>query len=91
MLSMTRHAQARCRQRGIPPSIVEHLLDFGNEVHDHRGACVVFFDHRARERLRSLYGHDGFKRIEPHLKAYAVVADDGAIVTVGHRRHRINH
>jgi hypothetical protein len=30
-------------------------------------------------------------RIELHLDAYAVVADTGEVITVGHRTHTLNH
>ena len=90
MLSMTRHAQARLQQRGIPPDVVENLLDFGHEAHDHHGSRIVFFDHRARQQLLRQVGPESYKRIESHLDAYAVIADSGRIITVGHRTRRIN-
>ena len=91
MFPMTQHAQSRCKQRGIPPTVVEHLLDFGHEIHDHHGSFIVYFDRRARARLRSAFGTDQFKRMESHLNTYAVISDDGAVVTVGHRYRRIHH
>jgi hypothetical protein len=90
MLPMTHHAQARLQQRGIPYDVVENLLDFGHEAHDHRGSRIVYFDHRARQQLRRQVGTESYKRIEPHLDAYAVVADNGEVITVGHRTRRIN-
>lgn len=87
---LTEHAQARLQQRGIPGTVLESLLDFGREAHDHHGSAIVYFDHRARERLRRAFGRDTYKRLEPHLDAYAVVAADGSVVTVGHRTQRIN-
>ncbi len=90
MLTMTRHAQVRLQQRGIPPDVVERLLDFGHEAHDHHGSRIVYFDHQARKQLRRQVGSESYKRIEPHLDAYAVVADTGEVITVGHRTKRIN-
>jgi hypothetical protein len=90
MLSMTHHAQARLQQRGIPRTVVESLLDFGHEAHDHHGSRIVYFDHRARQQLHQQVGMESFKRIEPHLDTYVVVADTGEIITVGHRTRRIN-
>jgi hypothetical protein len=90
MLSMTHHAQARLQQRGIPPDVVENLLDFGHEAHSHNGSRIVYFDHRARQQLRRQVGPESYKRIESHLDAYAVVADTGEVITVGHRTRRIN-
>jgi hypothetical protein len=90
MLSITNHAQTRLQQRGIPPLVIENLLDFGRQMHDHRGGTVLYFDHRARRYLQRQLPRENFRRIESHLDAYAVVASDGSIVTVGHRTHRIN-
>ena len=91
MLAMTQHAQARLQQRGIPHDVVENLLDYGREEHDHRGSCILYFDRQAREQLRRTYGAQSYKRIESHLGTYAVLADSGEIITVGHRTRRINH
>ncbi len=89
-MNLTQHARSRLQQRGIPLNILEPLLTFGHEEHDHRGGAVVYFNHRAKERLRRTFGKDIYKRMEPHLDAYAVIARDGAIITVGHRTQRIN-
>ena len=91
MLTLTHHAQARLQQRGIPHAVIENLVDFGNEAHDHRGSMIFYFDRHARAHLRAACGKDAYKRIEPHLDAYAVIGKDGAIITVGHRTRRINH
>ena len=32
MLTVTRHASARLQQRGIPPGVVNELLDYGEVV-----------------------------------------------------------
>ena len=88
---LTDHAAARQRQRGIPGEVVDCLLDFGHEEHDHRrGAVVVYFDHRARDRVRRIVGREAYRRLESHLNAYVVLGRDGAVVTVGHRTRRIN-
>lgn len=90
MLPITQHAQARLQQRGIPASVVESLLAYGRQAHDHRGGTILFFDHRARNKLRHQVADDTYRQIEAHLDTYAVVGSDGAIVTVGHRTQRIN-
>jgi hypothetical protein len=90
MLPITHHAQSRLQQRGIPAYVVERLIDFGRQTHDHRGGTILFFDHRARNTLRRQFDRDSFKQIESHLDTYAVLGEDGVIVTVGHRTHRIN-
>ena len=44
---LTEHARARMQQRGIPPTALDLLLDYGREAHDHRGS-IVTVGHRAR-------------------------------------------
>jgi hypothetical protein len=90
MLPLTHHAQARLQQRGIPSDVIESLLDFGHEIHDHRGSLICYFDRQARARLRAAWGQSVYKRIEPHLDAYAVIGDNGDVITVGHRTRRIS-
>ena len=87
---MTNHARARLQQRGIPEPVLECLLTYGSTVHDHRGGELVFFDHHARDRLRRTQGAELFKKFEPKLDTYAVIAEDGVVLTVGHRTKRIN-
>ena len=41
---LTAHARARMQQRGISPAVLDALLDFGRELHDHRGCRIVRFD-----------------------------------------------
>ncbi len=91
MLNLTQHARTRLQQRGIPPVVVERLLDFGREEFDHRGSRILYFDRRARPRLQKAVGGETCRRIEGHLDAYALVADTGEMITMGHRTHRINH
>jgi hypothetical protein len=84
---LTSHARVRMQQRGIPPAAVDVLLEYGRESHDHRGCRIVLFDKRSRLRAARALG-DAFRRIERHLGAYAVLGDDDAVVTVGHRLGR---
>ncbi len=90
MLTMTNHARTRIQQRGIPEAVVENLLDFGREAYDHHGSLIVYFDRRARAELKRVCGEATYKRIEGRLDAYAVVASDGDVITVGHRIRHIN-
>lgn len=90
-IRLTDHAQARLQQRGIPIPVLECLLTYGRKVHDHRGGQLVFFDHHARDRLRRTRGAEVFKKLEPKLDTYAVLTEDGVVLTVGHRTKRINH
>lgn len=87
--SFTRHARSRMQQRGIPPALVDRVLRYGREVHDHHGAVVVLIDRAAGERLR----RDGEARgaeLDRLRGVYVVVGIDGTVRTVGHRTRRLH-
>ena len=88
-MKVTTHASARCQQRGIPPIMLDLLLQFGCREHDHAGAEIVYFDRRSKKRIES-YAGGLISKLSEHLDSYAVVSD-GEIVTVGTRYKRINH
>jgi hypothetical protein len=75
--NLTDHARTRMRQRGIPAAVVADLLAYGRSEHDHRGGTIVYFDREARAYARR------------SSRAYLVLANDGTVVTVGHRYRRI--
>lgn len=81
---LTEHARTRMQQRGITPAALELLLDFGRETHDHRGCRIVRFDKRSRHRALRMLGPERYRKLERYFNAYAVVAEDDAVVTVGH-------
>lgn len=85
----TTHSHIRSQQRGIPPLVVDLLLQFGRREHDHRGAEIVYFDRRSRKRIES-YAGGLISKLSKHLKSYVVIAD-GVVVTVGNRSKKINH
>lgn len=87
--SISIHAKARLQQRAISMPVLDCLLNFGSKVHDHRGAEILFFDRRARDRVRHAVGEKEFKCVQAKLNSYAVVAVDGLVLTVGHRTKRI--
>jgi len=83
---ITHHAQVRGKQRGIPPVILDWLLDFGARE-NHAGTEVVYFDKTARKRLRSYAGQLADLAKE-WLEAYAVISGE-AVITVGYRHRHI--
>jgi hypothetical protein len=85
---LTVHATARLRQRGIPATAIDCLEDFGHIRHDHRGAEILYMDHRSRRVARRAMGDVAYRRVEKLMNVYAVVAD-GRVVTVGHRTRRL--
>lgn len=90
-IPVTSHAIARMQQRAVSPEIVDYLLDFGRCEYYQRGALLYYFDKRGRQSLQKITRKEAFRRLEHALDAYAVVSNDGELVTVGHRYKRINH
>jgi hypothetical protein len=84
---LSRHAQARAQQRGIPPELLPHLLAYGTERHDRHGGVIVCFDRAARRRAaRAGIAH---ARVLDRLAGVYAVDTGGVIATVGHRRRRL--
>jgi hypothetical protein len=83
----TAHAQTRSQQRSISPEVVDALLAYG-ELQRRSGADVYYLTKRSRARAAAAMGAH-YQRLERHLNSYLVLADDGAIVTVGHRYRRL--
>ena len=83
------HARARMQQRGIGADALERLLEYGTERHDHHGAVLLFFDKAAQRRLERHADERTRKQLSRFARVYAVVANDGEVVTVGHRYRRI--
>lgn len=89
MLPETSHAVSRRKQRGIPAEALDLLWDFGRMARSH-GADRLYFDRRARRRAAAALGPEELRRAERLLNTYAVVADDGGVITIAWRtrRHR---
>jgi len=85
----TAHARARMKQRGIDDAALAALLAYGRAEHQPGGSSIVFLDKRARRRLERELDDESLKALGKRLGAYAVLARDGAVVTVGHRYRRI--
>ena len=88
-LELTKHAQTRMQQRGIPQDIIEQLLGYGRMTHDHHGGQIVWFDRASRRRLQREFGMSSYRVTEKHLDAYVVLDSEGRVLTVGHRFKRI--
>ena len=86
---LTDHAAMRMQQRGIAYAAIEALLDYGRAVHDHHGAQIFHFDRRAWQRIARTAGVQALRELEPYRRLYAVRANDGSLVTVGHRTERV--
>lgn len=85
---MTKHAQARTQQRGIPPLIIDLLEQFGAKEKAGDGAVMFFFDKAARRQVKAHAGSMA-RHLDDYLDIYAVVSSDASVITVGHRFERI--
>jgi len=83
------HARVRMQQRGIPPQVVESLLQCGRVQHDNHGGRIIFFDRSAWKAVCQR----GFQTLVPaadrHRRTYLVLGGDGMVKTVSHRYRRI--
>lgn len=85
---MSHHAMVRCQQRGIEKEVVDVLLRHGRRRYRH-GASVCFMDKPSRYAARCELGDARFSRIADRLDAYAVVSDEGRVITVAKRTKRL--
>lgn len=86
-ISFTIHAETRLQQRGIPPMVIDLLMQFGSASRC-GGAERLMFDKSALKRLRRHLGRDrGLKLIDRWLNVYAVIGDNGQLITTAHK-HR---
>ena len=84
-LVFSEHAQARIQQRAIPPLVVDLMMQFGSPFRC-GGAERLIFDKQAVKRLRRhLGGERGLKVVERWLNVYAVIGDNGNVVTTAHK------
>lgn len=86
-MELSRHAQTRCQQRGVPPLIRDWLLAYGSEVRTH-GATKRFFDREAKRRLAADVGFQVVDRLGNLLNLY-LVETDTTVITAGVRTRRI--
>lgn len=84
----THHAEARCQQRGIPPLVIDLLLQFGTCEPAGTGARKVFFDKPAKRRVKAYAGPIA-SLLDEHLDVYLVVNDTDTVITAAHRFDRI--
>ena len=79
----TMHSGVRGQQRGVPPIIVDLLIQFGTREHDARGGEILYFNKRSKKKVETYVG-GLLGKLNEHMDAYAVIAS-GKLVTVGNR------
>jgi len=84
---ITIHASTRMQQRGIPPAIVQWLIEYG--ATDYNGStCRRYFDKAARQRLCRDLGVQIVDRLGSLMNCYLIESQQGEVVTVAHRLNR---
>lgn len=78
--SLSRHARQRMKDRSIPLSIVEALLDFGERISGGTGTEICFFTKKSWRRFAIYLGLEA-RHFERYRSAYVVVANDGEVIT----------
>jgi hypothetical protein len=66
------------------------LLEFGSSQRG-RGAESFYFDHAARRRAAAALDAITLRQSEKYLNTYAVVSDDGALITAAWRKRRLRN
>ena len=89
-MNMTKHAKIRAQQRGIPPIVVDLLIEYGTEARAGLQATTHYFDKAARRRLQ-VYAGRLSSLFEEYLDYYAIVAEDGSVITVAPRIKKVRH
>jgi hypothetical protein len=83
----TRHAEARCAKRSIPPLVAELILSYGTERPARDGASKYFLERRGLRKLRKEGGKAMADALATWQKLGAyVVADGPVIITAAYKR-----
>ncbi|ADE13967.1 conserved hypothetical protein [Nitrosococcus halophilus Nc 4] len=86
-MALTKHAQNRMQQRGIPPLAVELLMAYGR-IEYQNGSQLLYFDNRSFKRVCKKLDA-ARKNIEQLAKAYLVIGENGQVITTSHRTKQI--
>jgi len=78
---LSRHARTRARQRSIPNSVIDGLLDFGDRARSGPGAETCYFTKRSWKKFAVYLGHEA-RHFERYRSVYAILGDDGQVVTI---------
>ena len=88
---LTRHAEARQRQRSIPSYVIAATYAFGSD-HAVRGSLTAYtLDRQAVELAQESYPASVGKALNKYLGVYLIIGDEGKIVTVARGRCRPTH
>ena len=84
----SKHSTDRMQQRGIPPLVIDLLLQFGEVVHDKHGTERYLFRKAGRRRAQAYLGNELGKQLDAYRHAY-LVTRNGQLVTCGYHSRRM--
>lgn len=84
-IPMSQHATERADQRSIPEIARWLLLEFGTCCRAGNGAESYSFDKKAWREVERFFGPWPLKKMDQLKRAYMVVSDGGAAVTIAYR------
>lgn len=82
-LMLSEHAKKRRQQRSIPETVIDLLLDFGDETHLGGGVTSFAFRKKSWKCAAKSLGAQA-KYFERYRSCYLIVANDGTIITVAY-------
>jgi hypothetical protein len=88
-MNISHHAIRRCDQRAIQVSVLDMIIDYGIETHDKNGDVYFSLNGKPLKILRQQLRHL-IRTLEGNKGLFAVVSQDGNIITTGHEytRHK---
>ena len=85
---VTRHAEVRMQQRGVSAKSLDLLLQYGSRVRGSDGAEILFFDKKARRRLKKAFRKEPFDRDPKQLRSFAICRGE-VVITAGKLYRRV--
>lgn len=84
-IKMTRHAERRVRERGVPEIGRWLLMEFGVRRRSGDGTESISFDNRSWKEVERYCGVWPLKKMDQLRRLYAVVSESGVAVTFAYR------
>jgi len=81
------HAKVRMQQRGIPPHVVDNIINYGSTRKVKGGAVARFMNRESLRLAREELSKREQLDLDRHKQVYVIVECD-RVITVGHRQER---
>lgn len=92
-INISAHAEIRAKQRGIPPMIIDLIIDFGTRI-DRGDVCSVFFDKKAIKEVKRYGGPECLPLVNRYKDVYLILSENNnTVVTIAHKHknRKFNH